>query len=156
MYSACWTLYADEVLVRLCLVDTSVAVPLLCRSHSAHASVSNVLDREKLFLPSHAAVETYSVLTRLPDDARVLPEDALLLLQDRFAGDFANSLNSLETVERFSDAGIAGGAVYDGLVAVSVLSAIAKHPKDVVVLFSRDVRASTTYERIGIPFELIR
>jgi predicted nucleic acid-binding protein len=52
-------------------VDTSVAVALLVDSHEAHAPVLAALEGKQLALPQHALVETYSVLTRLPGDARV-------------------------------------------------------------------------------------
>ena len=44
--------------------------------------------------------------------------------------------------------GIAGGAIYDALIAATALEADAR-------LLSRDVRTARTYEAIGVPFELV-
>ena len=54
-------------------IDTSVAVPLLVRSHRAHATVVRWRNGQELALSGHALAETYSVLTRLPGDARPTP-----------------------------------------------------------------------------------
>lgn len=48
------------------LLDTSVAVPLLLTSHSAHDAVDAALDGRSVALSGHALQETYAVLTRLP------------------------------------------------------------------------------------------
>ena len=53
-------------------LDTSVAVPLLMRSHQAHSTVVAALSGRHLVLTAHSLAETYSVLTRLPGDARAL------------------------------------------------------------------------------------
>lgn len=60
-------------------------------------------------LSGHALAETYSVLTRLPGDARVLPSDAVTLIDENFAA-------PLQFGARASRArrGIAGGATYEG------------------------------------------
>ena len=65
-------------------VDTSVAVPLLVRSHQYHAEVVRWWDGQELALSGHALAETYSVLTRLPGDARLAADDAARLLDVRF------------------------------------------------------------------------
>jgi predicted nucleic acid-binding protein len=61
-------------------IDTSVAVPLLVRSHRDHADVVRWWDGQQVALSGHALAETYSVLTRLPGDARLAPSDAARLL----------------------------------------------------------------------------
>ena len=66
-------------------VDTSVAVPLLVRSHHDHADVVRWWNGQEIVLSGHALAETYSVLTRLPGDARLSPADAARLLNARFA-----------------------------------------------------------------------
>ncbi len=53
-------------------VDTSVAVPLLVRSHRDH-NRSPLVERPGITLSGRALAETYSVLTRLPGDARLAP-----------------------------------------------------------------------------------
>jgi toxin FitB len=59
------------------LVDTSVAVPLLVTSHVAHRAVDASVGRRSVALSGHALHETCAVLTRLPGDARVRPEEAI-------------------------------------------------------------------------------
>jgi toxin FitB len=101
-------------------VDTSVAVPLLVRSHQHHKEIVRWWDGQELALSGHALAETYSVLTRLPGDARLSPEDAARLLDARFAAALTLSgLPAMEIHAALSRLGIAGGAVYDGLVALA-------------------------------------
>jgi toxin FitB len=125
-------------------VDTSVAVPLLVRSHQHHAEVVRWWDGQELALSGHALAETYSVLTRLPGDARLSTEDAARLLGARFATPLTLSSAHARAVHAtLSRLGIAGGAVYDGLVAL----AAKEHG---VALATRDARARGTYDAVGV------
>lgn len=125
-------------------VDTSVAVPLLVQTHRAHAAVVRWWDNRDIALSGHALAETYSVLTRLPGDLRLAPADAARLLDERFSEPL---VLGPETAGHLPDVlsrkGIAGGAVYDALVAL----AAAEHGAD---LATRDVRARATYETMGV------
>lgn len=67
-------------------IDTSVAVPLLVCSHQCHAPVALWARGRTLSLCGHALAETYSVLTRLPGDARLAPADAVALIDENFPG----------------------------------------------------------------------
>lgn len=130
-------------------VDTSVAVPLLVRSHQHHAEVVHWWSGQELALSGHALAETYSVLTRLPGDARLSAEDAARLLDARFAAPLILSGPSASTVHvTLSRLGIAGGAVYDGLVAL----AAKEHG---VALATRDARARGTYDALGVKVVLV-
>ncbi len=124
-------------------LDTSVAVPLLVQTHRQHDHVVRWWDGRDVALAGHALPETYSVLTRLPGDLRLTPADAARLLSARFRAPLL--LGSAE-VAKLPDAlarlGIAGGAVYDALVAL----AAAKHGAP---LATRDARAAATYEVVG-------
>jgi predicted nucleic acid-binding protein len=51
-------------------VDTSVAVAFLDAGHSAHEVCVTALDGRVAALSGHAAFESYSVLTRLPEPGR--------------------------------------------------------------------------------------
>jgi len=125
-------------------LDTSVAVPLLVRTHRAHDSVVRWWAGRTVVLSGPALAETYSVLTRLPSDVRLLPADAARLLSERFAEPL---LLGADVAGRIPDVlsrhGIAGGAVYDALVAL----AAAEHGAD---LATRDLRARATYEAVGV------
>jgi toxin FitB len=125
-------------------VDTSVAVPLLVRSHHHHRSVVGWWAGQEVALCGHALAETYSVLTRLPGDARLAPADAARLLTARFASPFTLSRAlARELPNTLGSLGIAGGAVYDALVAL----AAKEHG---VSLATRDARARGTYDAVGV------
>lgn len=125
-------------------VDTSVAVPLLVRSHQHHAEVGRWWDGQELALSGHALAETYSVLTRLPGDARLAADDAARLLDTRFTTPLVLSGEHARTVHAtLCRIGIAGGAVYDALVAL----AAKEHG---VPLATRDARARGTYDAVGV------
>ncbi|HEU5420728.1 MAG TPA: type II toxin-antitoxin system VapC family toxin [Streptosporangiaceae bacterium] len=130
-------------------VDTSVAVPLLVRSHRHHPEVVRWWDGQEVALSGHALAETYSVLTRLPGDARLSAEDAARLLDARFGKPLALSSRRSQTIHAtLSRLGIAGGAVYDGLVAL----AAKEHD---VALATRDARARGTYDAVGVKVVLV-
>jgi toxin FitB len=125
-------------------VDTSVAVPLLVRSHRDHAAVTRWWDGQQVALSGHALAETYSVLTRLPGDARLTPADAARLLTARFAPPLLLSgVHARKLPDTLSRLGIAGGAVYDALVALAAR-------EYEVALATRDGRARGTYDAVGV------
>jgi predicted nucleic acid-binding protein len=130
-------------------VDTSVAVPLLVRSHQHHADVVRWWGGQELTLSGHALAETYSVLTRLPGDARLSASDAARLLDARFTTPLTLSGQAAREVHAtLSGLGVAGGAVYDGLVAL----AAKKHG---MALATRDARARGTYDAVGVSVILV-
>ncbi|HVB05606.1 MAG TPA: PIN domain-containing protein [Acidimicrobiales bacterium] len=130
-------------------VDTSLALPLLLRNHEAHQRSTEWRAGRRLSIAGHAWIETYAVLTRLPGAARLLPGDAVRLLKSNFSEPLPPSPHLLaNAVELFATAGIAGGATYDGWIALAAL----EHQ---VVLASRDLRAESTYRRLGVEVELV-
>jgi predicted nucleic acid-binding protein len=130
-------------------VDTSVAVPLLVRSHQHHADVVRWWAGQELALSGQALAETYSVLTRLPGDARLSAADAAQLLDARFTAPLTLSGSAAQTVHAtLSRLGIAGGAVYDGLVALTAREHGA-------ALATRDARARGTYDAVGVQVVLV-
>ncbi len=125
-------------------IDTSVAIPLLVRSHNDHAAVVRWWSGQEVALSGHALAETYSVLTRLPGDARLAPADAARLLDARFSPPLVlSSSRSRKLPDTLSRLGIAGGAVYDALVALA-----AKEHR--ATLATRDARARGTYDAVGV------
>jgi len=125
-------------------LDTSVAIPLIVATHRAHSAVSGWWNGQEVALSGHAVAETYSVLTRLPGDLRLAPADAARLLSDRFAEPLLlGSEVAGRLPEVLSRLGIAGGAVYDALVALAALEHGAS-------LATRDARARATYDMVGV------
>lgn len=124
-------------------LDTSVAVPLLVQTHRAHTTVVRWWSGREIVLSGHALAETYSVLTRLPGDLRLAPDDAARLLGERFGEPLLLSAEVARSLPRvLARQGIAGGAVYDALVALVA----AEHGAE---LATRDARAKATYEAVG-------
>lgn len=125
------------------LVDTSVAVALVVVDHTAHVEVRESIGALRLGLSGHAAFETYSVLTRLPAPSRRAPATVRHLLEENFpASRFLGSDDAAALLARLADLGIAGGSVYDALVA-STATAFG------LALASRDRRAMETYRAVG-------
>lgn len=125
-------------------LDTSVAVPLLVQTHQHHDDVVRWWDGRDVALAGHALPETYSVLTRLPGDLRLTPADAARLLDSRFSEPLLLArAEAAELPDTLAELGVAGGAVYDALVAL----AAAQHGAP---LATRDARAVATYEVAGV------
>lgn len=123
--------------------DTSVVVAGFAAWHELHESARRALD-QGAELVAHCAVETYSVLTRLPPphraDARVVRD----FLADRFPGPYLtlSADGHRRMVRTLADLDVTGGAAYDALVATTALNAGA-------TLLTGDRRAARTYERCG-------
>lgn len=130
-------------------VDTSVAVPLVVSTHAAHGAVSDWARGRTLVLSGHALAETYSVLTRLPGTARLTPRDAAVLIDANFDDAVILDADQCGGIHReLAERGIAGGAVYDGLIGTAARA----HD---LVLATRDARARGTYESVGAIVELL-
>lgn len=131
------------------LVDTSVAVPLVVADHEHHALATTALEGRRVGLAGHAAFETFSVLTRLPTPTRRHPRQVALLLSTNFpATRFLSEQATAALFERLGRERIAGGAIYDALVA-----AVAHEHG--VPLATSDLRAMPTYRSIGVTVEVL-
>lgn len=102
-------------------------------------------------LPTHAALETYSVLTRMPEPYRLDPSTAAALIVEGFkdrllAPPSARAMPAW--LRRMAEAGIVGGAIYDALIAESARLADA-------TLVTADRRAAATYAAVGVEVELL-
>jgi len=128
-------------------VDTSVAVPLASKAHALQAWLSDWALGQDLWLAGHAAIETYSVLTRLPGGLAVAAGDAQRLLDETFAGTLPLTGTALAYRE-LARLGVSGGAAYDGLVALAAREHAA-------TLATRDRRALATYEAVGASVRLL-
>jgi predicted nucleic acid-binding protein len=125
-------------------VDSSVVVAAFVSWHESHEVARRAVDRRPR-LVAHCALEAYSVLTRLPAPYRAPGVLVVTFLDGRFPEEpltlaprsFRHLVKDLEHL------GIAGGAVYDGLVAMSA----AAHEATLLTL---DHRAEATYRRCGV------
>lgn len=125
------------------LLDTSVAVAWLVEDHESHVPVVEALHGHALGLAGHAAFETFSVLTRLPGEQRVSPAVAATLLARGFPETrHLGSRRSAALLAAFGPLRVAGGSVYDALVAAAAV----EHG---LPLVSRDARALATYDAVG-------
>jgi predicted nucleic acid-binding protein len=126
------------------LLDTSTAIPLIIDVHDAHDATYRAVRGHTLGLAGHAWFETYSVLTRLSTGLRLSPVVAHgLLAQDFPATVFLSGDAMVNLIEELARQAIAGGAVYDALVA----TAAREHG---LPLVSRDRRARPVYEALGV------
>ena len=130
-------------------VDTSVVVAAFAGWHDGHLAARAVLARRPR-LPAHVLLESYSVLTRFPPPHRTSPAAATAFLDARF-GEPPLGLPPAEYRRLVVDAGrdgVAGGAIYDAVIALTVKRAAA-------TLLTRDRRAVRVYESVGVQFDLI-
>lgn len=66
-------------------LDTSVAIAVFASWHEAHSVAVEAIGPSPR-LPAHAAIETFSVLTRLPAPPPSLDEDCLGVSRGAFSG----------------------------------------------------------------------
>ncbi len=129
--------------------DSSVVIAAFASWNEHHdAAVEALGDIRDLI--AHVELETYSVLTRLPEpfraDARLVAE----YLREDFPGQRL-TLPEQETstlVERLVEVSITGGAVYDALVGLTASTSGQ-------ALLSCDRRAARTYEKLDVDVTFI-
>lgn len=133
------------------VIDTSVAVAAAAPWHARHTVAAAAFPARETHLVAHVAVETYSVLTRLPPPQRVPAAIArAYLLQTFVTPTITLSAEGYdELLEAAARARITGGAVYDALVAATARAAGA-------TLLTLDERAVATYQVIGVEYRLLR
>lgn len=125
-------------------VDSSVAVAAFGDWHRLNEPARAVLD-EGAALPAHVLLETYAVLTGFPPPLRAPAELVDTWLDDRFREILPppSPQQHRDLVRSLVGAGRIGGAVYDGLVALTARLADA-------VLVTADDRAIPIYELVGV------
>lgn len=132
------------------VVDSSCAVAAFAGWHPAHVGAGQALTARKVGIVAHAAIETYSVLTRLPEPHAMSPDVVWQWLADTFGerwlGLTPDALRlALARLERL---GIAGGRTYDGLIGITAAASDA-------TLVTLDRRALATYALVGADVELV-
>lgn len=125
-------------------LDSSVLIAALSGWHPAHEVSRLAMAADERALPSHAAFETVSALSRMPEGYRSAPAAVLNAIERAFAGRWltleADAIRACLT--QAVAAGIRGGALYDALVAATATVHGA-------TLLSADRRASAAYEALG-------
>lgn len=129
--------------------DSSVVIASFGAWHEHHDEARAALS-DSVRLPAHAGLEAYAILTRLPEPFRAEPP----IVADFLARTYPSARlilgsGDLSTLPaRLADLGIAGGAVYDALIAITAATAD-------VELLTLDRRALPTYARCGVRVRLL-
>jgi hypothetical protein len=126
-----------------------VIIPALAQWHPHH-EVARTQLTPRADVVGHCTVESYSVLTRLPEPHRLTPEVAAEALARLIGRAFVLDHEQAREIPRMlADAGVRGGATYDGLVAITA-------KVNGATLVTLDAKASQTYRKLGVDFELLR
>ncbi len=130
--------------------DTSVLVAAFASWHEHHARAAAALATLD-FVVAHCLLETYSVLTRLPAPHRIAPATAAAWLRMALGTARVVALGAAEQrklVQTCVEQSIAGGAVYDAVIAATSARFDAR-------LLTLDARARGTYARLGAAHEMV-
>lgn len=132
--------------------DTSVLIAGFDSTHPFFAEAESALAEVRTAgrLVAHTIAETFAVLSAASGPYPALPEDVIAYLQPFLEGDPIGISPAAypQAVRELTSAGVAGGAVYDGLIGL----AARRHDAELVSL---DVRAAHTYGRIAVRFRLL-
>jgi predicted nucleic acid-binding protein len=129
--------------------DTSLVIAAFASWHESHEAARRALD-SGLRLIEHCALETYSVLTRLPPPHRTSGEVVREFLIARFPEPWLrmNEQAYKDFILGLPERGVTGGAAYDALVAATAAGCDAE-------LVTCDRRALPVYERYGLRAKLL-
>jgi predicted nucleic acid-binding protein len=124
--------------------DTSLVVAAFASWHEHHELARPVLD-DGVHLIEHCALETYSVLTRLPPPHRCSGAVVRDFLRARFPRPFLrlDAGTYKEFILGLLEHDVTGGAAYDALVAATAAGCRAE-------LVTCDRRAAAVYESYGV------
>jgi predicted nucleic acid-binding protein len=124
--------------------DSSAIVAGFASWHGRHAAALQVL-RGIQDLVAHAELETYSVLTRIPEPFQIAPHNMADYLRRRYPGKRLSLPDGdrRDLIDTLAGLSISGGAVYDALVAATA----ARHGYR---LLSCDRRAESVYTKLGV------
>ena len=128
-------------------VDSSVVIAAFASWHEHHAVARKAMAARPRLI-AHAAVESYSVLTRLPPPHRASPDIVHSFITGRFTEPFLilSEAGYQELLATVTAGQILGGPAYDALIAFTA----AEHD---ATLMSLDQRAAATYETVGAQVE---
>lgn len=108
------------------LFDTSVLVAAIVEPHLMHSRALPWLKRARkkeieFFISCHSLAELYEVLTTLPVYPRISPQTAWRLIREDIETSARiisiSSSEYIATIKQMADLGVAGGCIYDALIA---------------------------------------
>jgi predicted nucleic acid-binding protein len=104
-------------------LDTSVLVPVFYGDHPHHAAslaIFTKFSKAQASCGAHSLAEVYSTLTRMPGRFRVSGEQVMLFIgsiRERLAVVSLDADEYADTLQSFAALGVAGGAIYDAILA---------------------------------------
>jgi predicted nucleic acid-binding protein len=127
--------------------DSSVVIAAFATWHEHHALAREAMSGQPRLI-AHAAVESYSVLTRLPPPHRAPAPIVHAFLARRFTEPFLtlSEAGYRELLAVVAARQIPGGSAYDALIALTAT----EHQATLLTL---DQRASATYQAVGATVE---
>ena len=128
------------------VADSSVVIPAIASWHEVHVHARQRVGKINIAI-GHSLSETYSTLTRMPIRVRHLPELVIAYFERQFVHEIPLP-PYLESIKELQRCGVAGGATYDGLIALTARNVGMK-------LLSLDRRAIPTYEAVGVEYEIL-
>lgn len=130
-------------------LDSSVVVASFGAWHEHHEAARGVLAARPR-LAAHAGLEAYSVLTRLPEPFRAEPSLVAAFLEHTFPTErlLLDAGRQAALPTQLAELGIAGGPVYDALIALTA-SAIGAE------LVTLDRRALRNYRRCRVQARML-
>jgi predicted nucleic acid-binding protein len=126
--------------------DSSVVIAAFASWNQHHeAAVEALATADVNDLVAHTEIESYSVLTRLPEPFRAAPDLVAEYLSDGYPGGrmVLPERERRKLVKRFAGLSISGGAVYDAMTAATA----AYHGHS---LLSCDQRAAPVYALLDV------
>lgn len=129
--------------------DTSLVVAAFASWHESHGAARRALDSD-VRLIEHCALETYSVLTRLPAPHRAPAGVVRDFIEARFREPFLRlgPQDYKAFLLGLPGKGVSGGGAYDALIAATAAGFGAE-------LVTCDRRALPIYQRYGVRARLI-
>lgn len=125
--------------------DSSVVIAALAPWHVAHSRAREALQDVDVRLVAHVALETISVLSRMPEGRRIAADIVLQAILTRFPSPWMalEAERVRPALQRAVAHGLRGGALYDALIAATA----AEHEARLV---SADRRARDVYDALGV------
>ncbi|WP_193199554.1 type II toxin-antitoxin system VapC family toxin [Nostoc sp. MG11] len=113
------------------LFDTSVLVPGLIVNHPQHSVCFSQMKAAKSgqiqgFISTHSLAETYSVITRLPIQPRIQPQQAQSIVVDisQYLEGVPLLVNDYQAaIAQMATLNLPGGGIFDALIAQAALKA---------------------------------